>query len=127
MIYLGDKNRIKNFVYEREDLEKLTTEQLISFIAHIRNWHIRYFDADYRYEGDYESRWEEYIKDYVLVREIWPDNYPIEYYWTDEKVLREILKTRPNIPNKIQRKNSLKRKISENRKAVKRKLKYHKN
>ena len=127
MIDLGDKNRIKNFAYEREDLEKLTTEQLISFIAHIRNWHIRYFDADYRYDGDYESRWEEYIKDYVLVREIWPDNYPTEYYWADEEVLREILKTRPNIPNKIQRKNSLKQKISENRKAVKRKLKYHKN
>lgn len=127
MIYLGDKNRIKNFVYEREDLEKLTTEQLISFIANIRNWHIRYFDADYRYEGDYESRWEEYIKDYVLVRETWLDNYPTEYYWTDEAVLREILKTRPNIPNKIQRKNSLKQKISENRKAVKRKLKYRKN
>lgn len=126
MIYLGDKNRIKNFVYEREDLEKLTTEQLISFIRHIGTWHRTYF-RDYHYDDDYEARFKEYIDKYVLVREIWPDNYPTEYYWADEEVLREILKTRPNIPNKIQRKNSLKRKISENRKAVKRKLKYHKN
>ena len=126
MIDLGDKNSIKNFVYEREDLEKLTTEQLISFIAHIRNWHAMYF-RDWHVSGDYEERYKEYIDKYVCVREIWPDNYPTEYYWADEEVLREILKTRPNIPNKIQRKNSLKQKISENRKAVKRKLKYHKN
>jgi hypothetical protein len=124
MIDLGNKNRVKNFVYEREDLEKLTTKQLISFIAHIRNWHIRYFDADYRYDGDYESRWEEYIKDYVLVREIWPDNYPREYYWADEEVLREILKTRPNIPNKIQRKRMIINKIHQNKKNTKRNLKY---
>jgi len=126
MIELGDKYKIKNFAYEREDLEKLTTEQLISFIAHIRTWHTMYF-RDYHYDDDYEVRFKEYIDKYVLVREIWPDNYPTEYYWADEEVLREILKTRPNIPNKIQRKNSLKQKISENRKAVKRKLKYHKN
>lgn len=122
MIYLGIKDNIKQFIYEEDDLKKLSTYELINFIRHIK-----YFDADYRYEGDYESRWKEYIKDYVLVYEIWPDNSPLEYYWTDEKVLREILKTRPNIPNKIQRKNALKQKISENRKAVKRKLKYHKN
>ena len=127
MIYLGIKHNIKNFVYEEDDLKKLSTRELIGFICHIRNWYIKYFDIDYRYEGDYESRWEEYIKDYVLVREIWPDNYPTEYYWADENILREILKTRPNIPNKIQRKKLVKQKISENRKAVKRKLKYNKN
>jgi len=123
---LGIKYNIKNFVYEKEDLEKLSTRELIGFISHIRNWHHMYFDADYRYEGDYESRWEEYIKDYVVVKETWPDNYPTEYYWTDEKVLRDILKTRPNIPNKIQLKNKRKQIISENKKSVKRNLKYNK-
>ena len=125
MIYLGVKDNIKNFVYEEDDLKKLSTLELIGFIAHIRNWYIRYFDSDYRYEEDYESRWEEYIKDYVLVKETWPDNYPTEYYWADEKILREILKTRPNIPNKIQRRNKRKQIISENKKSVKRNLKYN--
>jgi len=123
MINLGDKYKIKNFAYEREDLERLTTEQLISFIAHIRTWHTMYF-RDYHYDDDYEARFKEYIDKYVLVREIWPDNYPIEYYWADEKVLREILKTRPNIPNKIQRKQAIKRSIAENKKKTKRNLKY---
>lgn len=126
MIDLGIYNDIKNFVYEKDDLKKLSTEQLVSFIAHIRNWYFRNFDSDYRYEGDYESKWEKYIKDYVVVREIWPDNYPTEYYWADEKILREILKTRPNIPNKIQRKKARKLIIAKNRKHIKRNLKYNK-
>ncbi|MBQ3415865.1 MAG: hypothetical protein IJH39_11155 [Clostridia bacterium] len=127
MIYLGIKHNIKNFVYEEDDLKKLSTRELIGFICHIRNWHFRNFNADYRYDGDYESRWEEYIKDYVVVKETWPDNYhPTEYYWTDEKVLRDILKTRPNIPNKIQRKNALKKIIAQNKKKVKRNIKYNK-
>lgn len=125
MIYLGIKHNIKNFVYDEDDLKKLSTRELIGFICHIRNWHLKYFDADYRYDGDYESKWEEYIKDYVVVKETWPDNYPTEYYWTDEKVLRDILKTRPNIPNKIQRKNKRKQLISENKKSVKHNLKYN--
>lgn len=124
MKYLGIKDKIKQFVYEKDDLEKLSTEQLVNFIRQIRNWHLKYFNADYRYEGDYESTWAEYIKDYVVVKETWPDNYPTEYYWVDEKVLRDILKTRPNIPNKIQRKNRLKDIISENRKHTKKILKY---
>lgn len=124
MIELGTHKNIKNFVYEKDDLEKLSTKQLIAFIVHIRDWHLKYFNADYRYEGDYESTWAEYIKDYVVVNEFWPDNYPTEYYWVDEKVLRDILKTRPNIPNKIQRKNRLKDIISENRKHTKKILKY---
>jgi len=125
MKYLGDKYKIKNFAYERDDLEKLTTEQLISFIRHIGTWHRTYF-RDYHYDDDYEARFKEYIDKYVLVREIWPDNYPIEYYWADEEVLREILKTRPNIPNKIQRKNMIKKKISENKRHTKRHLLYSK-
>ena len=126
MKYLGVHKNIKNFVYEKDDLEKLSTRELIGFICHIRNWHFRNFNADYRYEGDYESTWADYIKDYVVVKETWPDNYPTEYYWADEKVLRDILKTRPNIPNKIQRKNALKKIISQNKKTVKRNLKYNK-
>lgn len=121
---LGTKHNIKNFILEKDDLEKLSTKELINFIAHIRYWHLKYFDADFRYEGDYESRWEEYIKDYVVVKETWPDNYPTEYYWTDENILREILKNRPNVPNKIQRKNILKQIVSENKKRTKRNLKY---
>ena len=123
MIDLGNKNSIKNFAYEREDLEKLTTEQLISFIRHIRTWHTMYF-RDWHRDDDYEARFKEYIDKYVLVREIWPDNYPIEYYWADEEVLREILKTRPNIPNKIQRKRIIINKIHQNKKNTKRNLKY---
>lgn len=124
MIYLGIKHNIKNFVYEEDDLKELSTHELIGFISHIRNWYIRYFNSDYRYEGDYESRWEEYIKDYVLVKEIWINNYPIEYYWANEKVLRNILKTRPNIPNKPQVKQAIKKSIAENKRKVKRNLKY---
>ncbi len=124
MIYLGIKHNIENFLYEEDDLKKLSTHELISFICHIRNWHRIYFNADYRYDGDYESRWEEYIKDYVLVKEIWPDNYPTEYYWVDEKVLRNILNTRPNIPNKEQKKQAIKKSIAENKRKVRRKLKY---
>lgn len=81
---------------------------------------------DYHYDDDYEARFKEYIDNYVLVREIWPDNYPTEYYWADENILREILKTRPNIPNKIQRKNIIKKKISENKRHTKRHLLYSK-
>ena len=124
MIYLGIKHNIENFLYEEDDLKKLSTHELISFICHIRNWHRIYFNADYRYDGDYESRWEEYIKDYVLVKEIWPDNYPTEDYWVDEKVLRNILNTRPNIPNKEQKKQAIKKSIAENKRKVRRKLKY---
>lgn len=124
MIYLGDKYNIKQFVYEEDDLKKLSTRELIGFICHIRNWHIRYFDSDYRYDGDYESRWEEYIKDYVLVKEIWTNHRPTEYYWIDEKVLRNILSTRPNIPSKGQKKQEIKKSIAENKKKTKRNLKY---
>jgi len=125
MIDLGNKNTIKNFAYEREDLEKLTTEQLISFIRHIRTWHTMYF-RDWHRDDDYEARFKEYIDKYVCVREIWPDNYPIEYYWADEEILREILKTRPNIPNKAQRKKMIIDRIHQNKKNTKRILKYKK-
>jgi len=125
MIDLGNKNTIKNFAYEREDLEKLTTEQLISFIRHIHTWHTMYF-RDWHRDDDYEARFKEYIDKYVCVREIWPDNYPIEYYWADEEILREILKTRPNIPNKVQRKKMIIDRIHQNKKNTKRILKYKK-
>ena len=123
MIELGSIRNIKNFVYEKEDLEKLSTEQLIGFIVHIRNWYRWYF-SEIRYEDDYESRYAEYIDKYVCVYEFWPDNYPTEYYWADEKVLRDILKTRPNIPNKIQRKKHIKELIHQNKKNTKRNLIY---
>ena len=124
MIELGNIRNIKNFVYEKEDLEKFSTERLVGFIAHIRTWYRMYF-SDIRYEDDYESRFKEYIDKYVCVYEFWPDNYhPTEYYWADENMLREILKTRPNIPNKIQVKNHIKRLIHQNKKNTKRNLIY---
>lgn len=125
MKYLGTKRDIKNFVYEYEDLEKLATRELVGFIAHIRNWHRMYF-SDWHMPDDYEERYKEYIDKYVCVKETWPDNYPTEYYWADEKMLREILNTRPNIPNKIQRKNIIKKKINENKRHTKRHLLYSK-
>jgi len=123
MLELETKDNIKNFIYEKEDLEKLTTEQLVGFIRHINDWHAMYF-RDWHLPGDYEERYKEYIDKYVCVHEYWPDNYPTAYYWADEKVLREILKTRPNIPNKIQRKRMILDKIHKNRKNTKRNLKY---
>ena len=123
MIKLGVKDDIISYVYEKEDLENMTTEQLVSFIRHITIWHSMYF-RDWHYEDDYESRYKEYIDKYVCVHETWPENYPTEYYWSNEDDLRAILKTRPNIPNKIQKKKALKEIISENKKKTKRNLKY---
>lgn len=123
MIVLGIKDKIQNYAYEKEDLEKLTTEQLIGFIRHINDWYRRYF-RDWYYEDEvpYEEKYKEFIDKYVCVREHWPDNYPTEYYWANEDELRAVLKTRPNIPNKIQRKKMIKDKIHENKKNTKRKL-----
>lgn len=123
MIELGNKDNIKNFVYEREDLEKMSTEQLVGFIRHIGTWYRMYF-SDWHMPDDYEERYKEYIDKYVCVYEYWPDNYPIAYYWADEEVLREILKNRPNIPNKIQRKKMILNKIHQNKKNTKRILKF---
>ena len=123
MIEAEPRGYIKNFIYEREDLEKMTTKQLIGFIRHIGTWHRMYF-MDWRYDDDYVARYKQYIDKYVCVREFWPDNYPTTYYWADEDVLREILKTRPNIPNKIQNYQKRKANIAANRRKVKHNLKY---
>lgn len=125
MIDLGIKHNIKNFAYEKEDFEQMSTQQLVAFIAHIRNWYRRYFhDWYYEDEVPYEKKYKEFIDKYVCVREIWSDNYPTEYYWADENVLREILKTRPNVPNKPQRKQAIKDCIHKNKRNTKRNLKY---
>jgi len=124
MIEAEPRGHIKNFIYEQADLEKLTTRQLISFIRHIGTWHRMYF-GDWTYDDCYEHRYKEYIDKYVCVREIWPDNYPTAYYWADEDVLRDILKTRPNIPNKIQNIQKRKAMIAANRRKVKHNLKYN--
>ena len=52
MIEATPRGHIKNFIYDREDLEKMTTKQLIGFIRHIGTWHRMYF-RDWRYDDDY--------------------------------------------------------------------------
>ncbi len=82
-----------------------------------------YYRSDgFRTSPDFD---EFYHKEIIGVEIIWGDNTILEYRWALEKDLREILSTRPNIPNKQQKKQKLKAKIAENRKKVKRKLSYN--
>ena len=114
----GFNGDIKNYLYTKEELESFSTEKLISFIHHNRF----YRHDDYMMSPDWD---EMYDKGIIEVEADWGgDNDLKGYYWADEEVLREILKTRPNIPNKVQKKQALKKVIAENKKSTKRNLKY---
>lgn len=119
MITVIDQYNIKNHIYFKEDLEKLSTKQLIDFIRH----NDIYGSGFWNIHVDNLS--EHFCEELIEVHIDWiNDNCINAYYWANEKELREILKTRPNIPNKQQRKKVIKDIIAKNKKNTKRNLKY---
>jgi len=109
---------IKNYLYTKEELESFSTEKLVSFMRHNQFYH----HDNYMMSPDFA---EMYDKGIIEVEADWGgDNHLIAYHWANEQELREILKTRPNIPNKQQKKKALKETIAENKKKTKRNLKY---
>ena len=114
----GFNRDIKNYLYTKEELESFSTEKLVSFMHHNQ----LYRHDDYMMSPDFV---EMYDKGIIEVEADWSgDNTLRAYYWANEEELREILKTRPNIPNKQQKKKALKETIAENKKKTKRNLKY---
>lgn len=68
--------------YERKDLEKMQTRRLIRFL--------RAQDGNHRDDGWIELEWGHY------------------YIWlVNEAELRDVLSTRPHVPNKIERRNMI--------------------
>lgn len=109
---------IKNYLYTKEELESFSTERLVNFMHHNQF----YRNDDYMMSPEFADY---YQKGIIEVEADWGgDNDLKAYYWAIEEELREILKTRPNIPNKQQKKKALKDTIAENKKKVKRNLKY---
>ena len=109
---------IKNYLYTREELEKLSTEKLVILMRH----HCEYRHDTHMMSPEY---YDNIHKGIIEVGADWGSENTLKaYYWAIETELREILKTRPNIPNKNQRKNIIKKLISQNKKKTKRKLIY---
>ena len=108
----------KNYLYTREELEDLSTEKLVLLMRH----HCTYRHDEHMMTPDYYHNLHRGI---IEVDAKWTgDNTLQAYYWAIEDELREILKTRPNVPNKEQRRKKRIRIISENRRKTKRNLKY---
>ena len=109
---------IKNYFYTKEDLESFSTERLVRFIHH---------NQMYRHDtyGMSPHFCEMHDKGIIEVEADWGgDNDLRAYYWADKKELKDVLKTRPNIPNKVQKKQMIKDNIAQNKKKTKRNLKY---
>lgn len=115
---------IENKIYTKEMLEKMPTEQLVGFISYNRCFGGFWCGMDYlNYELpddiDIPNR-----DDYILVGKDWNDNIEKARMWANETELREILKSRPNIPNKSQRRKTRQDAAAESRKSTKKNLKY---
>lgn len=109
---------VKNYLYTKEELESFSTEKLVSFIHHN---HLYRRDVHMMSPSFYNNL----HKGIIEVEADWGgDNTLKAYHWAVEEELREILKTRPNIPNKQQKKKALKETIAENKVKTKRNLKY---
>ena len=109
---------VKNYLYTKEELESFSTEKLVLLMRH---------HTEYRHDAHPMSPnfYDNLHKGIIEVGADWGGENTIKaYYWAIEEELREILKTRPNIPNKQQKNKMLKNIISQNRKKVKRNLKY---
>lgn len=121
MIEIETKHQIegiKNYLYTREELESLSTEELVQFMRH----NTKYRHDTHMMSPDFCDNLDKGI---IEVGADWGGENTLKaYYWAIEEELREILKTRPNIPNKQQKKKMLKDIISQNRKKTKRNLKY---
>ena len=96
-------------ILEKCDLEKMQTKRLIHLVHCSTNSH---------YNKVTIKGVEGYFINYS-----W-DNDNLIAYWYNEKELRDILKTRPHIPNKKERKVIIANLIAQNKRKTKRILKY---
>ena len=116
---------IENKIYTKEMLEKMSTEQLVGFISYHRHSGGFWYGMDYvnfTLPENYDIPARE---DYILVHRDWcGENTETTRFWANEKELREILKTRPNIPNKEQKRKARQDAAAGSRKSTKKNLKY---
>lgn len=122
---------------EMEDLKPLHTKQLIEMLRYeTRHYASDYDNCEQIYDNGYnmlQYRLTEYggctrddvqkYKSYVEVKP-WRDSAVLEFTYADEEMIREILKTRPHIPSKKERKEITRLMITESRGKTKRNLKF---
>jgi len=123
---------------EREDLESLKTQQLIDMLRYERIWYGGDYDfCDQVYDNGYNTlqyRLTEYgqftreevqkYKDYVEVKSYQEISATLEFTFADRNQLKEILNSRPHIPNKMERKKLTQMEIQKSKGKTKRNLKY---
>lgn len=122
---------------EREDLESLKTKQLIDMLRYERIYYggdwdtceliydnglnmVQYRLMEY---GHYSREDVQKYKDYVEVK-FYRDASVLEFTYADRNLIKEILKSRPHIPNKEERKEQTREEIKKSKGKVKRNLKY---
>lgn len=123
---------------EREDLESLKTQQLIDMLRHERICYGGDYDfCDQVYDNGYnvlQYRLTEYgqftrdevqrYSNYVEVKRYLERSALLEFTYADWNQLKKILKSRPHIPNKKERKELTKMAIKKSKGKTKRNLKY---
>ena len=123
---------------EREDLESLKTQQLIDMLRYERIYYGGDYDfCDQVYDNGYNTlqyRMTEYgqftreevkqYRNYVEVRHYQEISSLLEFTYADRNQLKEILNSRPHIPNKIERRNLTQMEIKKSKGKTKRNLKY---
>lgn len=121
---------------EMADLESLHTKTLIKMLRYERKNKYDYDNCDQIYDNRYnmlqfrlinygQYTWEDVqrYKSYIEVKP-WKNTSVLEYTYADEEMIRGILKTRPNIPSKEERKEMTRQMIARNRRKTKRNLKF---
>lgn len=123
---------------EKEDLEPLKTQQLIDMLRYERVHYGGDYDfCDQVYDNGYnvlQYRLTEYgqftreevqrYSNYVEVKSYQEISAMLEFTYADWNQLKEILKSRPHIPNKKERKELTKMAIKKSKDKTKRNLKY---
>lgn len=121
---------------EMADLESLHTKTLIKMLRYERKNKYDYDNCDQIYDNRYnmlqfrlinygQYTWEDVqrYKSYIEVKP-WKNTSVLEYTYADEEMIRGILKTRPHIPSKEERKEMTRQMIARNRRKTKRNLKF---
>ena len=122
---------------EMEDLKPLHTKQLIEMLRYeTKRYGGDYDNCEQIYDNGYnmlQYRLTEYggctrddvqkYKSYVEVKP-WRDSAVLEFTYADEEMIREILKLRPHIPSKKERKEMTRQMITQSRGKTKRNLKF---
>ena len=122
---------------EKKDLESLHTKVLIKMLRYeTKHYAGDYDNCEQIYDNGYnmlQFRLTEYggytreqvqkYKSYIEVKP-WKYTSVLEYTYADEEMIREILKTRPHIPSKKERKEMTRLMITESRGKTKRNLKF---